>query len=53
MDDERAAIRADGYDPDHPAVSHALDQVKHALHLHRHLSWTFTASDLDGLAIPR
>ncbi|MDR6913002.1 hypothetical protein J2W54_005015 [Rhodococcus fascians] len=52
-DDERAAIRADGHDPDHPAVSDALDQVKHTLRLCRHLAWTFTKDDLDGVSVPR
>ncbi|MBY4128092.1 hypothetical protein HQO83_06800 [Rhodococcus fascians] len=52
-DDERAAIRADGHDPDHPAVSDALDQVKHALRLYRHLAWTFTADELGGVFVPR
>lgn len=52
-DNERAAIRSEGHDPDHPAVSHALDQVKHALRLYRHLAWTFTADDLDGVSVPR
>ena len=51
--DERAAIRTEGHDPDHPAVSHALDQVKRTLRLHRHLAWTFTADDLDGHHLPR
>ncbi|WP_176458627.1 MULTISPECIES: hypothetical protein [unclassified Rhodococcus (in: high G+C Gram-positive bacteria)] len=51
--DERAAIRADGHDPDHPAVSDALDQVKRTLHLYRHLAWTFTKDDLDGVSVPR
>ncbi|AMY56476.1 MULTISPECIES: hypothetical protein [Nocardiaceae] len=52
-DDERAAIEAEGHDPDHPAVSQALEQVKRTLHLYRHLAWTFTADDLDGVAEPR
>ena len=52
-DDERAAIRSEGHDPDHPGVSHALDQVKHTLHLYRHLAWTFTKDDLDGVSVPR
>jgi hypothetical protein len=52
-DDERAAIRADGHDPDHPAVFHALDQVKRTLRLYRHLAWTFTVDDLDGHHLPR
>ncbi|WP_322544716.1 hypothetical protein U2G91_01465 [Rhodococcoides fascians] len=52
-DDERAAIRSEGHDPDHPAVSHALDQVKRDLRLYRHLAWTFAADDLDGCAVPR
>ncbi len=51
--DERAAIRDEGHDPDHPTVLHALDQVKRTLHLYRHLAWTFTAADLDGHAIHR
>ena len=51
--DDRAAIRDEGHDPDHPAVVTALDQVKHALHLYRHLAWTFTAADLDGHRLPR
>lgn len=51
--EERAAIRADGHDPGHPAVSHAFEQVKHALHLYRHLAWTLTADDLDGVSVPR
>lgn len=51
--DERAAIRADGYDPDQPAVSDALDQVKLTLRLYRHLAWTFTNDDLDGHHRPR
>lgn len=52
-DDECSAIRSEGHDPDHPAVSHALDQVKRDLRLYRHLAWTFTADDLDGCAVPR
>nr|WP_176457561.1 MULTISPECIES: hypothetical protein [unclassified Rhodococcus (in: high G+C Gram-positive bacteria)] len=50
---ERAAIRSEGHDPDHPAVPHALDQVKRDLRLYRHLAWTFTATDLDGSVVPR
>ena len=52
-DDERAAIRADGHDPDNPAVSQALDQVKRTLYQYRHLAWTFTKDDLDGVSVPR
>ena len=51
--DERAAIRGEGHDPDHPAVVTALDQVKRTLRLYRHLAWTFTAADLDGHGVPR
>ncbi|MDZ7931203.1 MAG: hypothetical protein U5N21_14615 [Rhodococcus sp. (in: high G+C Gram-positive bacteria)] len=50
---ERAAIRNEGHDPNHPAVVAALDQVKCTLHLYRHLAWTITAADLDGHAVPR
>jgi hypothetical protein len=35
-DDERAAIRAEGHDPDHPTVLHALGQAKRSLHLDLH-----------------
>ncbi|WP_407727705.1 hypothetical protein ACJEDT_26255 (plasmid) [Rhodococcoides fascians] len=52
-DDERAAIQSEGHDPDHLAVSDALDQVKHTLRLYRHLAWTFTVDDLDGHHLPR
>lgn len=52
-DDEREAIRSEGYDPDQPAVHHALDQAKSAARLYRHLAWTFTAADLDGRHLPR
>ena len=52
-DDEDAAIRDEGRDPNEPAVISALDQVKRTLHLYRHLAWTFTADDLDGVAVPR
>ncbi|WP_179274905.1 hypothetical protein [Rhodococcus sp. 05-2255-1e] len=52
-DEERAAIRADGHDPDNPAVCDALDQVKRTLYLYRHLAWTFTKDDLDGVSLPR
>ncbi|MCJ0894678.1 hypothetical protein [Rhodococcus sp. ARC_M5] len=51
--DDRDAVRDEGHDPDHPSVAIALDQVKRTLNLYRHLAWTFTASDLDGRAIPR
>lgn len=38
MDDEhRAAIRAEGYDPDHPAVIAALECVSRTLKAHRGL----------------
>lgn len=47
-DDEHAATRDEGHDPNHPAVIHALDQVKRALHLYRHHAWTLTADNLDG-----
>ena len=52
-DDEDAAIRDEGRDPSDLAVRSALDQVKRTLHLYRHLAWTFTADDLDGVAVPR
>lgn len=51
--DDREAVRDAGYDPDHPAVITALDQVKCTLSLYRHLAWTFTVADLDGHAVPR
>jgi hypothetical protein len=51
--DERAAIRSDGHDPDHPAVSDTLDQVKRTLRLYRHLAWTFTKDELGGNHLPR
>ncbi|MBJ7321401.1 hypothetical protein BH92_27820 (plasmid) [Rhodococcoides fascians A21d2] len=54
MDDvECAAIRDEGRDPSDLAVITALDQVKRRLHLYRHLAWTFTADELDGVAVPR
>ena len=52
-DDTRAAIRAEGHDPDDPATMTSLEQVKRTLHLSRHLAWTFTADDLDGNHLPR
>lgn len=45
-DDTRAAIRAQGRDPDDPALLTALEQVRRTLYLRRHLAWTFTADDL-------
>ncbi|MEV8237831.1 MULTISPECIES: hypothetical protein [Nocardiaceae] len=51
--EEHEAIRDEGHDPDHPAVVHALEQVKRTLHLYRYLAWTLTADDLDGHRIPR
>lgn len=50
---DREAIHGASYDPDDPAVANALDLVKRALRLHRHLAWTFTADDLDGHRLPR
>lgn len=52
-DDEDAAIRDEGRDPNDPAVVSALDQVKRTLHLYRHLAWTFTADDLDTHTVHR
>lgn len=45
-EDERAAIRDEGYDPDDPAVIDALDQVKRTLHTYRHLAWTLANDDV-------
>lgn len=49
-DDERAAIRDEGLDPDNPTVDAALRQVTATLRAHRHLldgyPWCHTASEL-------
>ncbi|MDJ0362997.1 hypothetical protein [Rhodococcus sp. H29-C3] len=47
-EDERAAIRDEGYDPDDPAVIDALDQVTRTLHTYRHLAWTLTNDGVHG-----
>lgn len=52
-DDEDAAIRDEGRDPNDPAVMRALDQVKRTLHLYRHIAWSFTADDLDTHTVHR